>query len=553
MAIIKFRKQKKNISYRSRSSYISKDPDKRASSLANLVHSKKRVGVKVETNSVKWTSRKLDQADIIEFTEDCLGISLHDRPGQEVMLRALYGLPMTDEQIELYQYLTSPKNEYIAGTILDEACWILGRRSGKSLLSAIIALYEATRKKWQKYLMPGEIGYVILIATRERQSIDIIGTYVRTLLENSKIAHLIQENWSTSLLLTTGIKIESFPCNSTASRGYPTICMILDEVAHYSTTGPKADKNVYDAIKPAMLQFADAYPKLLLISSPAAKQGLLYEQFSQGFLVPNRLTVQAQTRAINPKVSQSFINAEYKRDPDYASRKYGAEFAEEMYGFFASCSDELAACYTLGSAGTEDTMPYNSQNKYFAASDQSGLSGQDRWTFSICHNDTRANKNICDVHKTWSTRHLDVIIPEIVLLLQQYRIGTLFIDRYAKGFVEDLFRQKKIQTILRDLLPALYSQFKLLVISGKVALPDFLPLKTGLSQTTAYYGKNNNLSVSHPRDASGHSDLADAVVTAIVAASKHNVFYEVPTPERQRELDAMEEQQDSYDVLTWGL
>ena len=165
----------------------------------------------------------------------------------------------------------------------------------------------------------------------------------------------------------------------------------------------------------------------------------------------------------------------------------------------------------------------------------------------------KLNKVILDVHKTWSTKNLDVIMGEISLLLQDYRMRNILIDRYAKGYVEELFKQKSITTALRDLLPSIYTQFKTLIISSKVALPDFLPLKTGLSQTTAFYGKNNNLSISHPRDISGHGDLADSVVTSVVAASKSNTFFEIASPERQAELDSMEEENMSYDALTFGL
>ncbi len=550
---MKKKKQPKNVRYRTRESYRGRTAESRERQLANLVSGRGKRKSKLVSKDTTWDAKKLEQANIIEFTEDCLGISLKKRPAQEVILRALYGLPMTDEQIELYQYITSPENEYEAGTILDEGCWVLGRRSGKSLLCAIVALYEATRKKWKKYLLPNQIGYVILIATREKQSIDIIQTFCRQILENSKIAYLIDDSYASSLTLKTGIRIESFPCNSTSPRGYACVCFVLDECGHYSTSGPKADIDIFNSIRPAMAQFAKVHPKTLLISSPAAKQGLLYDQFNEGFEVGGRLTVQASTRVINPEIPQEFIDSEYKRDPDNSSREYGAEFSETVSGFFASCEQALRDCFTLCPAGTETEMPYNAENKYFAAIDQSGLTGRDRWCFTISHNDRRQNKIILDVHRTWATKNLDNIMGEIALLCQEYRIGEVQIDRYAKGFVEELFRQKGLTTVIRDLLPSIYTQFKTLVISGKLCLPDFKPLKDGLSQTRAFYGKNNNLAISHERTQQGHGDLADASVTSIVAASKSNVFYEAITPARQRELDEQERRNSEYDILRYGL
>lgn len=59
------------------------------------------------------------------------------------------------------------------------------------------------------------------------------------------------------------------------------------------------------------------------------------------------------------------------------------------------------------------------------------------------------------------------------------------------------------------------------LIAGRLRLPVNPELREGLASTQAFYGRNNSLSIAHERSAlAGHGDLADAVATAVWAASK---------------------------------
>src|SRR3954451_9821008 len=79
-----------------------------------------------------------------------------------VFLAALFGLPMTPEQLVLY---TKHTGRTVAPTNPRHEAWLcIGRRGGKSFILAVIAVFLACFKYWRPLLGPGEIGTVMIIA-----------------------------------------------------------------------------------------------------------------------------------------------------------------------------------------------------------------------------------------------------------------------------------------------------------------------------------------------------------------------------------------------------
>jgi len=496
--------------YRSKESYRSQNPDKRARSLANLNRKGRGKGVKAATAEAK----DLQDIDIITFATDkrFLGLSFDKRPAQEVLLRVLYGLPLERKQARIYRKLTSNKREFEAGSSKTEAVWVLGARSGKSLLASIIALYEATRNKWQDYLSKGEFGYIVVIATRQKQAEQIIQANCSRLIENSPaLSGVVQELYQTELTLTNNMKIISLPCNSTAGRGLPIACFVLDECGHFYTEGIKADQTIYDSLRPRMAQFPGA--KVVLISTPAAKQGLLWNFFSEGFSVPSRWTAQSDTRTINPEIPEKFIKLEYKRDIDYARREFGAEFAEKIESFFSY--EVLQNSFTL-----VGSLPYRENFDYSLGIDQSGLSGRDRFALAISHREE--DKVLVDHVEAWETKDSDIILADVGKLTEGYRLSKVSIDKYAKGWVSQALNKLGLEVEIRPSMAEIYTNLKSLLIAQKVRLPDNPDLRKALSNTQAFYGRNNALSIGHQRSAAGHSDLADAVATSVFVLSSQD-------------------------------
>lgn len=500
---------------RSKESYRANSPEALEKQRANLRIGRgpKKWQAGTTIKGAKPSRAVLEAMDIIQFAEDILGLSFDDRPAQKVILKALYGLPLTDDELEIYSVLT--KGEKYVARERSEAVLVLGARSGKSFLSAVIACYEAivNAEKWRRYLNPGEVGYILIVATRLLQSQQIIGAAVLRMLNNSKVSHYIDEAIATEIKLTNDLTIMSMPCNSTSGRGLPICCLILDELAWYRQEGPRQDDKIFKALRPRMSQFRGA--KFLAISTPASKQGLLYSLYDEGLdkdrPTPNRLTVQGPTLLINPMVDPEFLESEKKRDPDNFDREFQALFCEQTDAFFPE--DLLNKCFTLSG-----DIAYDSRYRYFAAVDQSGLSGNDLFAFSIAH--TEKERTILDVQISWCTRDGDKIVKEIADVCGRYGIMKITIDRYGSGWVRQSFENAGFEVDVRPMLPQIYVNLKSLVISGRVSLPDIKGLRQGLLRTVGFYGRSATLSIGHERSKEGHGDEADSCACAVWLASK---------------------------------
>jgi len=487
--------------------YSGKNEESKRRQLENLKIGRKR---QIKRSKLTISSKSLQSANIIDFATDpnFLGLSFKDRPAQEVLLRTLYNLPLTWKQKKILKQISPGYRTN--GDHLLEAVWVLGSRSGKSLLASIIALYEATRKKWQQYLSQGESAYIVVVATRQKQAEQIIGANCARLIENSPgLSNLIEGIYSTELVLKNGMRIISLPCNSTAGRGLAVAAFILDEIGHYAVEGIRSDELIYNSLRPRMAQFPSA--KVVLISTPSAKQGLLWSFYKEGTTVPQRFTCQADTRTINPIIPQEFIDRERKRDPDMAAREFDAEFAERSQAFF---TDEMIE----NSFSLLGDFSYHTGYSYHVGIDQSGLSGRDKFAISICHKE--ADMIRANTVESFDTKDLDKVMSGVKRLKDLYHFSIVYIDKYASGWVGGCLKKLGLGVEIRPALPQIYQNLRTLMLAKRIDICPNESLKRALENTQGYYSKGNNLSIGHQRGIEGHADLADALATAVFIASQ---------------------------------
>lgn len=503
---------------RTAESYQGKTKEALARQRANLKQNREKDLEALKKEAAKFIDqkKKLKDQDIIQFAENpvILGLSFKKRPAQKVILKVLYGLPLNKKEIEIFKILTKGKIEYTPGTEKTEAILALGARSGKSFIASICALYEATvgwlNKDWRNTISPGENIYICIVATRELQARQIIQTNCLRMIKRSPmLKNYLKKATDLEITLKNNVKIISGPCNSTALRGLPIVVLILDEIAFYRMEGPKADEAIFNSLRPRQAQFTGN--KLFMISTAGSKQGLFFEFFNEGFDVPDRLTCQASSDFVNPLIPKEFLEKERKRDIDNYMREYEAIFAERMEAFFSY--DMLNECFIL--PGDQKYIPSFTYN---LGIDASGLAGRDLFGLGISHR--QGQKIIIDYAKSFNTRNLDIIIDEIKTLKKNYNLRISVIDKFAKGFVRALLQKIGLVVVIRPSLADIYVNAKSLAISGNLSLPINPELKKGLLSTQAFYSKSNSLTIGHPRDSTGHSDLADAVITSVFQSSR---------------------------------
>src|SRR5262245_27754119 len=99
-----------------------------------------------------------------------------------VLAKALFALPMTASELEVYRRHTG--REHPPMSPVSEGWIVAGRRGGKTLLSAGVAVFLAAFRDYSGHLGPGEVATVALIASDRRQA-RVLFRYCLGLLEGA--------------------------------------------------------------------------------------------------------------------------------------------------------------------------------------------------------------------------------------------------------------------------------------------------------------------------------------------------------------------------------
>jgi len=154
------------------------------------------------------------------------------------------------------------------------------------------------------------------------------------------------------------LKVTFRSCVAKGLRGAGNICVILDEVAHFTESGQSGAEEVYNAVVPSTSAYSPKDPnnptvpigevqgRVILISSPLGKQGLFYNLFQIGMrggkASENILAVQAPTWEVNPTVPAEEFEKHYLKNAAVFFTEYGGEFTDRTRGWIEKDSDLLA-------------------------------------------------------------------------------------------------------------------------------------------------------------------------------------------------------------------
>ena len=426
-----------------------------------------------------------------------------------VFLRALYGLAISKQDLELFERCTGRKVAPAGGV---RECWLIcGRRAGKSFVLALVAVFLACFENWSRYLSPGERGTVMVIAADKKQARVIYRYAIALLHEVPMLSALIRRETAETIDLTNNITIEILTASFRTVRGYTLIAALCDEIAFWrSDESANPDSEIIGALRPAMATIPGAM--LLCASSPYARRGALWTAFRKHFgKENNELVWKAPTRTMNPTVPQSFIDEAYENDPASAAAEYGAEFRTDIETFVAR--EVVEAAVVLG----RYEQPPVPEITYVAFVDPSGGSS-DSMTLAIAHRDREGRIVLDAVRERRPPFSPDDVVLEFVTALKSFGVRAVTGDRYGGEWPRERFRvhgidyeesDKAKSDIYRDALP--------LMNSGRVELLD-LPRLTaqlcGLERRTARSGRD---SIDHAPG--GHDDVANAVAGALIIAT----------------------------------
>ena len=423
-------------------------------------------------------------------------------------LAALFGLPLTPEQLEVYHSCTGRE---LAPTVRATEGWLVcGRRAGKSFILALVAVFLSAFFDWRPYLGIGERGTVMIIAADRKQARTIM-RYIKGLIQLvPMLRQLIQAERLEGLDLTNGVTIEVHTCSFRTVRGYTVLAALCDEMAFWQgEESSSPDAEVVAALRPAMATVPNAM--LLCASSPYARKGVLWEAYHRYFGHDDPILVwNAPTRVMNPTVSQSFIDAEMEKDPVSATAEYLAEFRADIEAYVSREAIEAVAEWGVSERG------YMPGKRYTAMVDPSGGS-VDSFALAIAHKDGEIGWLDC-VREARPPFSPEGVVSEFSDLLKTYHITQVTGDRYAGEWPREQFRKHGIKyepskdpkgTIYLNLLP--------LLNSGKVRLLGSQRLVSQLLALERNTSRGGRDSIDHARGA--HDDVANAVAGALLLAT----------------------------------
>jgi hypothetical protein len=422
-----------------------------------------------------------------------------------VLLIAACGEALDEDERALFKQLTGGR-EREPGQMCEELIGIVGRRGGKSRAIATLAAWIAGLNS-HPALVQGEKGICLIIAPDTTQA-GICLQYLTAAFESSPMLKpLIEAKTARELRLTNRISIEVRAADYRRLRGPTFIAVIGDESGFWYSNEDSSnpDSAILDAVRPGL---ATTRGPLILISSPYARRGVLWDAFRKNYGPdgdPAILVCKGSSRTFNASLPQSVVDRAYERDSASASAEYGGEFRSDLEAFV---SREAVLQCTTGLIERPAATSHVTNYKAFA--DMSGGS-VDSSALCIGHYDHARQTVIVDLLRERTSPHSpEQCTEEFARELKRYHINKVISDRYGGAWVTEQYARfnvvceqsvKAKSDLYIDLLPLLNSRRIELVDNAKM-----VNQLCNLERRTARSGKD---SIDHP--SGQHDDLCNAV------------------------------------------
>ncbi len=423
-------------------------------------------------------------------------------------LAALFALPMDDDALAIYRHHTSRTDPPAKPSRYAEL--VVGRRGGKSRLLGLIAAYLACVLDHGPYLVPGEVAVIAIIAKDRAQAGLILGYVTGFLRSVPFFAELIADELAETVRLTNKVVIEVHTASIAAPRGRTYLAVLADETAFWPMgDSANPDVEVINAVRPGLTTIP--YSILLVASSPYAKRGILYTNYSRYFGKDEApvLVWQGTTEEMNPLLAGDSLIAEmYAEDPDRAAAEFGALFRSDIVAFITR-----EAIEGVVPRGIRE-LPPGGGITYHAFVDPSGGSA-DSFTLAIAHMEIDGIAALDAVREVRPPFSPDGVVEEFAALLKSYGVSRVKGDAYAGMWPRERFSvhgidyevsKKNKSTIYGEFLPALNGlRVRLLDI------PRLVGQLVMLERRTARGGRD---SIDH--EPGTHDDVANAVCGVLV-------------------------------------
>jgi hypothetical protein len=181
--------------------------------------------------------------NIIDCIDDVnlLGAAIKDSTSfapWKTLLASAFGLSLDADQLKLYRECTgrtAPPSAQFKSVFV-----CAGRRAGKSVCMALVAVYLAIFRDWRPKLTAGERAVILLVAG-DRQQSKILYRYIVGILNAPILNNLILNYTADSLDLKGCVTIEIVTRSYKAVRGRSVCAALLDECAFWPSDEASSD------------------------------------------------------------------------------------------------------------------------------------------------------------------------------------------------------------------------------------------------------------------------------------------------------------------------
>jgi len=259
-----------------------------------------------------------------------------------IALKSAFGLHLEDAELAIYRGATG--RTHAMSQAVTELWLAIGRRGGKSLIAAFVAVYLACFRDYSPFLAPGERATIMLIAADRKQARVVFRYIYAFLTEIKMLAGLITRRTAELIELANRVTIEVHTASFRSVRGYTLAAVINDEIAFWNVEdSAQPDKEILVAQRPALTTIPGAL--MLNISSPYARRGTMFAAFEDYYgkdasdvlfwKAPSRaLPEQHASVEMNPLIDLEIVRRAYEEDAPAAASEWGANFRSDVEQLF---------------------------------------------------------------------------------------------------------------------------------------------------------------------------------------------------------------------------
>lgn len=349
------------------------------------------------------------------------------------VLRAAFGLQLNRSDRRTFEAVAKRRSP---AQRVKELWAVVGRRSGKSRIAALLAVFFACFVPHK--VAAGEIPTVLVLAASKDQA-KMVFSYALGFLSSSPVlAGEITDTTADEIRLRNGVVIAIHAASFRTVRGRTILAAICDEVSFWrDDTSANPDMEVYRAVLPAL---ATTGGMLIGISTGYRKLGLLYQKHRDHFGIddPNVLVVAGATEQFNPSLDKKVIEASRQADPEAAEAEWNGSFRRDIAAFLDDATIDAALDH-----GRPLELPPRAGVEYFAFADPSG-GRHDAFTLCIGHRENEAI--IADVVRGAAAPfNPSSVTSEFAALLKQYGIREVTADNYASEWAASAWEDAGIK------------------------------------------------------------------------------------------------------------